>query len=114
MSAQFYNESSFFDAWRRGVVIAGQRWFADGKTAPESASTKWELAPRVDDIEEAIGWLSSGEAMLLAAMVSFYNSRPGGEMLTRLGAAGPSDIAAGLDEPRRRVISDLLVSYSGW
>ena len=89
MSA-FYSEEAFFDAWRRGVALAGARWFGDGKTAPENAGSKWDLAPRVDDITEAMGWLSSGEAMLLAAMVSFYNSTRGGQMLRERDAEGLS------------------------
>lgn len=68
----------------------------------------------VDEIRSAIGWLSSGEAMFLAAMVSFYNSEPGGELLRSLGANGLSDIAASLDESRRQVIADLPLAYAGW
>lgn len=113
MPTQFYDETAFFDAWRRGVAIAGHRWFGEGIDNPGPATTKWDLRPRVDEIESALGWLSSGEAMLLAAMVGFY-SDDGGRLLRDLGSGGLSDIAAALDEPRRRVIADLLVSYPGW
>ncbi|APT09712.1 hypothetical protein AN931_26540 [Mycobacterium intracellulare subsp. chimaera] len=113
MSARFYDET-VFQAWQRGVEIAGPRWFADGQTSPDSATSKWDLSPRVDEIRSAIGWLSSGEAMFLAAMVSFYNSEPGGELLRSLGANGLSDIAASLDESRRQVIADLPLAYAGW
>jgi hypothetical protein len=71
MSIQFYDEPSFFEAWQRGVEIAGHRWFGDGQASSQSATSKWDLPPWVDDIRSAIGWLSSGEAMFLAAMVSF-------------------------------------------
>ena len=98
--ANGYNEQAFFDAWRRGVTIAGRRWFGDGNAAPQSAASKWDLAPRIDDITASIGILSSGEAMFLASMVSFYSSDPGGQMLGDLGATGLSDISASLDEPR--------------
>lgn len=114
MSVAFYNEQAFFEAWRRGVTIAGRRWFGDGQTTPDNVKSKWDLAPRVDDISASIGVLSSGEAMFLAAMASFYNSDPGGQMLRDLGATGLSDISASLDEQRRSVIADLLVSYHGW
>jgi hypothetical protein len=114
MSIQFYDEPSFFEAWQRGVEIAGHRWFGDGQASSQSATSKWDLPPRVDDIRSAIGWLSSGEAMFPAAMVSFYNSDPGGELLRSLGANGLSDIAASLDESRRQVIADLLLAYPGW
>lgn len=35
-------------------------------------------------------------------------------MLTKVGAHGLSDLAARLDETRRQVLADLLVSYAGW
>lgn len=111
--SDYYNEAAFFDAWRAGVDIAGSRWFGDGK-ASANASSKWDLAPRFDDISEAVGWLSSGEAVFLAAMFSFYNADSGGKMLRKLRVNGIGDVAASLDEPRRRVIADLLVSYNGW
>jgi hypothetical protein len=47
-------------------------------------------------------------------MVSFYNSNPGGQMLRERDAEGLSDIAASLDEPHRRVLAELLISYPGW
>ena len=62
-------------------------------------------APRIDDIATFIGVLSSGEAMFLAAMVSFYNSDPGAKMLRDLEGGVLSDISTCLDEPRRRVSS---------
>lgn len=114
MSAAFYNEQAFFEAWRRGVTIADRRWFGDGQTQSDKAKNKWDLTPRIDDIFASIGVLSSGEAMFLAAMVSFYNADTGGQMLRDLAATGLSDISAGLDEQRRNVIADLLVAYPGW
>jgi hypothetical protein len=50
-------------------------------------------------------------------MVSFYNDRIGGPLLQRVigyDDVGMADIAACLDEPRRRVIGNLLLSYCGW
>lgn len=110
----YYCEAEFFEAWQRGAEMAGQEYFGRGYTVPSEVTSKWDVPPRVDDIDQALGLLSSGEAIFLAAMVSFYNSDTGGEMLKRLGVRGLSDISAGLDEPRRRVIADLLVTYPGW
>lgn len=114
MAAAFHNEQAFFHAWRRGVTIAGRRWFGDSQTPPDHARTLWDLVPHVGDICASIGVLSCGQALFLAAMVSFYNSEAGGQMLRELGVAGLGDICAGLDEQRRRVVADLLVSYPGW
>jgi hypothetical protein len=108
----FYNEAAFFEAWWRAVQLAGLRWFGDGHAA--DATSKWQLAPRVGDIEHNIGVLSHGEAVFLAALVSFYNARVGGELLKATEVNGLADIAAILDEPRRRVIADLLLAYAGW
>jgi hypothetical protein len=116
MSSEFYSEAAFFDAWCRGVAVAGGRWFGDGQAGTPAAS-KWDLVPRVDDIEASIGVLSSGEAVFLAALVAFYNDHSGGRLLqVAVGreVVGMADIAAALDEPRRRIIADLLVSYTGW
>jgi len=113
----FYSEQAFLEAWKRGVAIAGEQWFGDGTRHSGFARSKWDLSPRMDKINDDIGVLSSGEAVFLAAMVSFYNSYSGGELLQRAVGVkhiGLADIAASLDEPRRRVIAGLLVSYNGW
>jgi hypothetical protein len=110
-----YDERAFFDAWLRGVEIAGHQWFGDGTVAAAAnATSKGALSPRYDDIAEAIGWLSSGEAVFLAAMYTFYNADTGGKMLRQLRVNGLADLSAKLDEPRLRVIAALLVSYAGW
>jgi hypothetical protein len=104
-------EAAFFDAWLSGVALAGPQWFGDGSGV---GSSKWHLAPRYDEISAALGWLSSGEAVFLAAMYSFYNADMGGQMLATLGVGGVGGVAARLDDKRRRVIAALLVSYGGW
>jgi hypothetical protein len=112
----YFNEKVFFQSWQRGVNLAGPKWFGDGKD-PTSADTKWQLAPRVDEIAEALPYLSSTERVFLAAMVSFYNDFTGGKLLQRAvgsKSVGMAEIAASLDAPRRQVIADLLLSYCGW
>lgn len=112
----YYNGEAFFQSWKRGVFLAGPKWFGDGED-PAPATTKWQLAPRVDDIAAVIGKFSTSEGVFLAAMVSFYNDRIGGPWLQRAVGhkdVGMADIAASLDAPRRKVIADLLLSYCGW
>ena len=77
------------------------------------AKSKWDLRPDMLRLNDALGVLSSGERMFLSAMVSFYNAREGGAMLKRCHFNGLSDFD-GLDLPRRQVIADLLLNYSGW
>lgn len=105
---------AFFQAWKRGAEIAGPQWFGDGTAdGLQRAQTKWDLRPNTQRINDAIGVLSSGQRMFLAAMVSFYNERKGGAMLKRCGFYGLADFG-GLDLERRQVLADLLLNYSGW
>lgn len=105
---------AFFQAWKRGAQIAGHEWFGDGtREGLQRAETKWDLRPNVLLLNDALGVLSGGQRMFLAAMVSFYNEREGGAMLKRCGFQGLADFG-GLDLERRQVLADLLLNYSGW
>ena len=105
---------AFFEAWKRGVEIAGPQWFGDGtREGLNQAKSKWDLRPDMLRANDALGVLSSGERMFLSAMFSFYNAREGGAMLKRCHFQGLSDFD-GLDLQRRQVIADLLLNYSGW
>lgn len=112
VNTAFNDESAFFEAWTSAVKLAGPGYF--GTRTPATARSKWHLVPEVDTIAENLGVLSRGEAGFLAAAVSFYDSEAGGDMLASLGMRGVGDVAAELDEPRRRALADLIVSYSGW
>ncbi|WP_427121933.1 hypothetical protein [Pseudomonas aeruginosa] len=87
---------AFFEAWKRGVDIAGAEWFGDGtREGLQRATTKWDLRPKLLMLNDALGVLSSGQRMFLSAMVSFYNAREGGAMLKRCGfeaALRPADV----------------------
>ncbi|NTY62628.1 hypothetical protein [Mycolicibacterium sphagni] len=113
MTTEFYDEDAFFEAWKTAVNLAGSGYFGVTHT-PTTARNKWDLEPRVDRITDDLPVLSSGESIFLAALVSFYDAESGGEMLKVVGARGLSDLSARLDEPRRQVVADLLVSYAGW
>lgn len=105
---------AFFEAWQRGVRIAGIEWFGDGTHEGwQRATSKWDLRPKMLILNDALGVLSSGQRLFLSAMVSFYNAREGGAMLKRCGVEGLSDLG-NLDLERRKVIADLLLNYNGW
>lgn len=112
-TAVYYDADSFLDAWLRGVEIAGADWFGQPR-GDGSVPTKWDYRPDFDLIEGQLGVLSTGEAAFLAAMYSFFNPDVGSRMLRDIGLGGPGAVAAVMDETRRRVIADLLVSYDGW
>ncbi|WP_033482637.1 hypothetical protein [Xanthomonas citri] len=105
---------AFFQAWKRGVEIAGHQWFGDGtREGLQQAAEKWDLRPNLLMLNYALSVLSGGQRMFLAAMVSFYNEREGGAMLKRCGFHGLADFG-GLDLERRQVLADLLLNYNGW
>lgn len=105
---------AFFYAWKRGVELVGPDLFGNGsREGLDLAVDKWDLCPNVALIRKAIGVMSSGEKVFLAAMVSFYNANDGGALLKRVGVHGLADLS-GLDLERRRIIAALLLNYTGW
>ncbi|MBV6273232.1 hypothetical protein KVP09_09955 [Alcaligenaceae bacterium CGII-47] len=105
---------AFFQAWKKGVVIAGPRWFGDGTQENlEVATSKWDLCPRMQLIRQSLGVLSSGEKLFLSAMASFYNADNASSLLKRSGFRGLADLDT-LDLQRRQVISKLTLYYHGW
>ncbi|MEX3646614.1 hypothetical protein [Mycolicibacterium porcinum] len=110
----YYDEAAFFEAWRAGVVLAGEQYFGNGTHSPATASSKWDLAPGLERINHDIGVLSSGEATFLAALVSFYDGAAGADLQRHAEARGLSDVATRLDHVRRQVLADLLIAYPGW
>ena len=106
--------AAFLQAWKRGVALAGTHLFGNGLRADlDQAISKWDLCPKVPLINKAIGVMSSGEKIFLAALVSFYNAEDGGRLFKRIGVQGLADLG-GLDLQRRSVIAALILNYSGW
>ena len=114
----------FLEAWLRGVGLVGLEFFETRrpglgqKGVPlkslDLVRDKWQACPNPKAVEAGIGTLSHGEAALLAAMCSFYNSEWGGELLRQVGVNGLADLAAKLDHDAICVVSGLLESYTGW
>ncbi|MCW5140672.1 hypothetical protein [Burkholderia cenocepacia] len=106
--------NAFFDAWKQGVRLAGPQFFGDGqRDALAQARNKWDLEPDLPCIGQALGVMSSGERVFIAALVSFYNAHDSQELLRRAGVEGLADLGS-LDLQRRRVIASLLLHYTGW
>ena len=105
----------FLEAWKRGVRLAGPQFFGMGSPHADlgEAQSKWDLCPKIDLIDRAIGAMSSGEKVFLAALTSFYNAEDGGELLKRVHVQGLADFG-GLDLERRAVIAALILNYTGW
>jgi len=104
----------FFQAWKRGVAIAGHTWFGNGtQEGLSSAVCIWDLCPRMADIDDHLDVMSRGERLFLAAMVSFYNAHDSVPLLKRCDFEGLADLGR-LDLERRKVIADLILNYHGW
>lgn len=113
--AHFENAPAvFFRAWKSAVSLAGARFFGKGtQSGLTEATSKWDLQPDLERISAAIGPMSSGERVFLAALTSFYNSQDGARLLQRAGVQGLADLG-GLDLQRRTLIAALILTYNGW
>src|SRR3546814_15897573 len=75
---------AFFEAWKRGVEIAGPEWFGGGtREGLNQAKSKWDLRPNMLRLNDALAVLSSGERRYLSALLSIYKERRGGAMSKR-------------------------------
>jgi len=112
----------FLDAWKQAVAKIGHRFFIakEGYDNPESvdqATDKWQLIPRWEYVEEHIGVLSTGEAVFLASVCSFYNGEWSQELFEKNGLNGYAsigDTANKLDLDRLEIITELMKNHTGW
>lgn len=104
----------FLAAWKRGCLISPQ-YFGDGTMEGiEAATDKWQLAPNTEAIKKAVRSKSPGEAIFLAAMVSFYNDATSRQIQKAVGQSDGIGNLLRMDLERRQIIADLLVNYAGW
>ena len=104
----------FFQAWKKAILLAGPHYFGiECRSDINMARSKWDLCPDVPLIQSAIGAMSHGEQVFIAALVSFYNDQTGGRLLRRVGVNGMADFGL-LDSQRRTLLAHLLIHYSGW
>lgn len=104
----------FFQAWKKAILLAGPHYFGiECRSDINMARSKWDLCPDVPLIESAIGAMSHGEQVFIAALVSFYNDQTGGRLMRRVGVNGLADFGL-LDSQRRTLLAHLLIHYSGW
>lgn len=107
-------ETEFLLNWMRAVQLAGPTYFGDGTLAGfRAANSKWDLCPNVELIESAIGVMSHGEKIFIAALVSVYDDVSGGDLLQQVGVHGLADFGL-LDAQRRTLLANLIIHYNGW
>ena len=103
----------FFQIWKKAVLLAGPNYFGIDRNDVNMTHSKWDLCPDVPLIESAIGAMSHGEQVFLAALVSFYNDETGGRLLQQVCVRSLADFGL-LDTQRRTLLANLIIHYSGW
>lgn len=109
-----HTAATFLVAWKVGISTIGEQFFLLPAGGLGAVTRKEHACPNIQHIKDSIDTMSTGQAVFLAAMVSFYNPTHGAAMLKNLGITNPCSLAARLDTTGRGVIAELMCSYSGW
>jgi len=109
----------FLDAWKAGVKMAGPRLFkAEHRYIKpgqvDEAQDKWQLIPDLDAIRRYSSTCSVSEGVFIGALVSFYNSDIGAEILERFCHSSVGSVANRLDLEQVEVITALMLNHTGW
>ena len=109
----------FLAAWKKAVALAGERLFTHHQnySAPSSinqATDKWQLIPNYEVIKKYLETSSTGEALFIAVLYSFYNGDDGAEMYQDLGYRGLGDIAYRLEYEQLQIVTELMRYHTGW
>lgn len=109
----------FLNTWKKGVTMAGERLFTNHQDYPalvsiDAATDKQQLIPNHEAVNEYLEVASTGEALFVAVMYSFYSSVEGDVMCRDQGYQGLGDIACGLDYEQHQIIIDLMRYHTGW
>lgn len=105
---------AFFFAWKRGVEIAGSRYFGDGSQEGfQKANCRWDLRPNIRVISKNFEVLTEQERVFLAALVSFFDTNEGSSLLKQSGIQGLSDLGL-LNIEQRDVIAGLIMHNHDW
>ncbi len=107
--------ASFFDAWKRGVILLGPELF--GPKSLQTAREKSDLLPRREAVEKAFADHDEGggEKQLLMAMVSFYDPEWGEELAMRtVDEKCICGLTFNMDHKEMEILCELLRNYGGW
>lgn len=109
----------FLAAWKKAVALAGEHLFTHHRDYPapqsvDQATDKWQLIPNYDVINKYLKMASTGEALFIAVLYSFYNGDDGAEMYQDLGYRGLGDIAYRLEYEQLKIVTELMRYHTGW
>lgn len=109
----------FLVTWKKAVALAGEHLFTHHRnySAPSSvdqATDKWQLIPNYEVINNYLKTASTGEALFIAVLYSFYNGDDGAAMYQELGYRGLGDIAHRLEYEQLQIVTELMRHHTGW
>lgn len=107
-------EKQFLQAWKKGVKLAGREFFVIQSRNISSATSKWDLTPNFEVIEQTLGGYNHGKQVLVALMYSFYDAIEGQRFLQRAGTPNIVDAVNCLDTNDKHLVIEMLLTYSGW
>ena len=84
------------------------------RTSVDQATDKWQLIPNYEVIKDYLKAASTGEALFIAVLYSFYNGDDGWEMYQDLGYRGLGDIAYRLEYEQLQIVTELMRYHTGW
>lgn len=117
LSKRYRDEDVFFAAWQQSVALLEPEWFGDGTfEGLQKATTKHDLAPRLDVIRAEFKNNSRGYQSHIGLLVSIYNYDVGEELLKVAGDGQANFLKhfVRLDEDRHALLRILIETYPGW
>ena len=110
---------NFLLFWKEAVKMAGEELFTSEKTHNPAvlvgaATSKWQLIPDYPAIHRFMETASTGQALFVAVLVSFYNGEDGDALCRELGFHGVGDIANRLEPRQLDIIMNLMKYHTGW
>lgn len=119
LARQIAAPALFLETWKKGVIMAGERLFTNHRDYPapssvDAATDIWQLIPNYEVINNYYGVASTGEALFVAVLYSFYNSRESEKMFHEQGFHGFGDVANRLEHEQLEIITDLMRYHTGW
>ncbi|WP_285374213.1 hypothetical protein [Pseudomonas sp. lyk4-TYG-107] len=105
---------AFFFAWKKGVELAGYRYFGDSSQEGFiKANCRWDLRPDLRVINSKFEVLTEQERVFMAALVSFFNPDEGSNLLKQAGVKGLCELGL-LNVEQRDVIAGLIMHNHAW
>ena len=105
----------FLAAWKKAIGLIGPQYFHSSNLDDYTqAADKTQLEPNWNAIERRVRTCSVGEGVLIGAVVSFYNPDWGNSILEGFDYPGLAGVANRLELQEMKVVTELMMNYTGW